>query len=945
MNRRNIALIALVWAAIITSLIYFVPAVKHSAIAGFLNFPALLLIAVLSESAHSPSALAGWAGFLSYTLLYVAVLIVIYGLLLEWYLIRASAKSLAASQRGGEHPEEKGQLEDFGTALRKLERRRRGHWVLKKTALDLEAPPRSLAAATIGRLAEPGSIGERLLAHLEARMTKANGRDPAAAAVTQLRADISAARQELEHNLLWGASGLAAIGSFETVHADERRRLGLDPNLQSANGIGLALSGGGIRAASFALGIIQVLLNEGILQRFDYLSTVSGGGYLGSSLSWWLHQAASAQGLDTRYEAFREQFGSKVKGARTAAPISPNPATGDWLKSNWLAYIRQHGNYLRPPQVGALSLVASILRVCLYSFFVYASATIGIFAAMQSIPIGGGDLVELIGQAACLGALALLVLMTVLYGPSTWLASILGSRASAILYRCRTAVWRRSGYVLAIGLAGATLVSIVVLARNLSTVAHQAFVALSGLGLGSIGAIYQFVVGRANSKTSTALSKVRIIVSAALLIYGLLVGAYLTSVHLPHPVLVAIVAIVLAAAFGTFVNLNFAGISRLYRDRLMEAFLPDLAAVANNEWSLATQANVCTVAGLAGRLQGDGTLTPVADATAQCQRPLQLINCNLVLIDSRQDLYRARGGDSFIISNRWSGSDATGWTPTTDLGDGAMSLATAMAISGAAVNPNAAPNGTGVTRDRLVSFLMSFFNVRLGYWMSNPKTPRESKANLPNFWIPGVRQGLFARGLHENARFVELSDGGHFDNTGIYELVRRRTKLIVACEAGQDASLSMDDLANAIEKVRVDFSVFIEFNDPECPIGDLRPKSRQPLHTVERGFAVGRVRYPIGGATSEDYEDGYIVYLQAVPLVGLPADVESYWRDDVAFPNDTTADQFFSERHLEAYRELGYAIASDFYREARRSPPATGYLGLAADILLGSRGRGKDSKN
>ena len=80
---------------------------------------------------------------------------------------------------------------------------------------------------------------------------------------------------------------------FSRVHSDERTRLGLNADLTALDGIGLSFSGGGIRSASFALGVLQVLLNEGLLKHFDYLSTVSGGGYLGSAVSWWLHQAAT----------------------------------------------------------------------------------------------------------------------------------------------------------------------------------------------------------------------------------------------------------------------------------------------------------------------------------------------------------------------------------------------------------------------------------------------------------------------------------------------------------------------------------------------------------------------------------------------------------------------------------------------------------------------------
>ena len=175
---------------------------------------------------------------------------------------------------------------------------------------------------------------------------------------------------------------------FAEVHGQERERLNLSANLKKIDGIGLALSGGGIRSASFALGIVQVMLNEGVFRKFDYLSTVSGGGYLGSALSWWLHRAATDPGfqptteIPNAYEAFRQQLGSKVTGSRTR--IGEDKASL-WEGSNWLAYIRQHGNYLQPRGVGYASLAASVLRVCLYPLFVYGMALIGLFCLVNAL--------------------------------------------------------------------------------------------------------------------------------------------------------------------------------------------------------------------------------------------------------------------------------------------------------------------------------------------------------------------------------------------------------------------------------------------------------------------------------------------------------------------------------------------------------------------------------
>ena len=736
---------------------------------------------------------------------------------------------------------------------------------------------------------------------------------------------------------------------FNPVHKAERLRLGLNStDLQALAGVGLALSGGGIRSASFALGVVQVLLNEDLLKRVDYLSTVSGGGYLGSAISWWLHQMAAGAGKSPaeRYEAFREEFGSKVQGARTGSSPAGGPAQATQprlAKSNWLAYIRQHGNYLQPPGVGMLSLAATVLRVCLHSILVYLSAVVGILALL--IYECGADVWRSLGLYLAIGFGALILVTTILYGPATWFASSVAVSSSRWLYRLRTSFRQWSGMLVGGALAGLTLWSVAALydlpradeTRLLS-------LALSSTGLGAVGAIYQFWIGRAKTPNSSALTPLRIIITAVLVLYGLLLVAYVIAAQgtrtpgAPlHQGLTGVVAMAFAIIVGFWVNTNYSGLARLYRDRLMEAFLPNPISAANNTWTCATRADQQSVGELTGRLGPDGGLSEVHEVQGQpsCQRPLHILNCNVVLLDSERDIYRTRGGDSFMISSLWSGGNATGWIATPELGDGDVSLATAMSISGAAANPDAAPNGQGVERNKFIAFLMSIFNARLGYWMANPARPNRRRRNRPNFWVPGLRQGLFGRGLNERAQFLELTDGGHFDNTGVYELVRRRTRLIIVCEAGQDSDFSMDDLANVIEKVRVDFSVFIEFNDPVTDIAGLRPPSAGRRAQCKRGFALGRVRYPRGTPTSPDFDDGIIVYLQAVPIAAMPTDVDSYWRRNMQFPNDTTADQFFDEDNLEAYRELGYAIAGQFYGELKSVCPGHGYLGQAADILRG----------
>ena len=114
---------------------------------------------------------------------------------------------------------------------------------------------------------------------------------------------------------------------------------------------------------------------------------------------------------------------------------------------------------------------------------------------------------------------------------------------------------------------------------------------------------------------------------------------------------------------------------------------------------------------------------------------------------------------------------------------------------------------------------MAFLNIRLGMWVKNPgKWEKENqmwnKRTLtpPNLIRPGLNSLFRLFGFREKSSWVELTDGGHFENLGIYELIRRRCKLIIACDAGSDPDFKFSDLGNAVERVRADFGVLINLD-------------------------------------------------------------------------------------------------------------------------------------
>ena len=236
-------------------------------------------------------------------------------------------------------------------------------------------------------------------------------------------------------------------------------------------------------------------------------------------------------------------------------------------------------------------------------------------------------------------------------------------------------------------------------------------------------------------------------------------------------------------------------------------------------------------------------------------------------------------------------------------------MGSVMAISGAAASPN-----MGSYSEPALAFLMTLFDVRLGWWIGNPQYPQEScwKNASPRvgfYWL--LRELMGA--TNDDSKFVYLSDGGHFENLALYELVRRKCKLIVVSDASCDSDSAFGDLHNAIERCRTDFGVEIVLDD----LHTLKPEAAHEDAEARRSqahFAVGKIRY-----NPDSFEDdGTIIYLKPTLVEGDPDDVLAYGKKNKSFPHDTTANQWFDEAHFENYRALGEAVgaaASDTIKE------------------------------
>jgi hypothetical protein len=235
--------------------------------------------------------------------------------------------------------------------------------------------------------------------------------------------------------------------------------------------------------------------------------------------------------------------------------------------------------------------------------------------------------------------------------------------------------------------------------------------------------------------------------------------------------------------------------------------------------------------------------------------------------------------------------------------NGRMTLPTAMAISGAAVNPSTGVGGKGITRQPLLSMLMGLLNIRLGYWAPNPN-PKRAASSIPNYFLPGLSEMFTRWKLNEKASYVELTDGGHFENLALYELIRRRARLIIVCDAGADPKFQFSDFANVVEKARVDFGTLILSNcdDLKILVPHQKSSDKDDIKSAERGYIKSTIIYP-------DNSRGCLLYIKTTFFEKLSADLYGYKMAHPQFPDEPTSDQFFDEKQFEAYRELGYQTA------------------------------------
>ena len=581
-----------------------------------------------------------------------------------------------------------------------------------------------------------------------------------------------------------------------------------------SNRFGIALSGGGIRSATINLGFLKTMNRFGVLEKADYLSTVSGGGYTGAYV-----QTALKNGVP--YEAlFNEKHVNHLK-ARGSYLV---PGIG--LKKLWNQFLLITGFLF--------SLVMSWISPVIIIGLVY-----GLYRFLDELIVFGENSPQL--RQAFFDQLFV-------YGG----ISLLGILGIHFLFN----VIKNFDLDISLGLHKVEAVVVII--------AGLCFIAAFFLGFEGINpGIFQ----------------------------------------VENFSLYLIIAVLLGI-LGMFTNPNSTSFHRFYRQRLSDAFL-----------------------GFAGNYK-NALLKDLfkVDETdkSHFNAPYPLVNTCLNLQASNDPNFMGtKASDYFLLSPLYCGAKLTDYVSTKDTYMyNRLTFPAAITVSAAAVNP-----GMGVYSNRVLSILTTILNLRLGYWMPNPLKLKETH---PLVWWPLYFFYELLSQIGTDNKMLNISDGGHIENLAVYELLRRKCRLILAVDAGEDPNFIFEDLENLTIRARNELGLDIRFRKGNIPEETIRPR---PSHgySNER-FAIADI-FQLWEKVEENgkeeikhYKDkkiGTLIYVKS--SITAPEGRPDITRDSdplkyntykykiyhPTFPHEPTSDQFFDETQWASYYKLGQYLAAD----------------------------------
>jgi hypothetical protein len=740
---------------------------------------------------------------------------------------------------------------------------------------------------------------------------------------------------------------------------------------------GLALSGGGIRSATFCLGLLRALAASGTLKRFDYLSTVSGGGYAGAALGrlygrgakaedveaglasdgslllWWLRAngrflipAGTADVLQAGASQLRgflaTQFEVAIVALMVAAAIVlPHvliPAFG--AQEFWRAWLEP----MLTPWWALLPLPVLVAGVAIFAYwcsrddderggvadFVLAAVVLAlavwlIAGLSDATPTTAAERLQ---YTLLMAAAAVLACVPLGYAVHIIWRRRLGAGARVVFTRLLARSIAAFAIVFVFGFAdlatwiagwlwlyddelrlaeGAGLAAItVILARAGIPILEkwrpsgrplplESLANLGGILLLTLLALMWLTFMQAFVFLATDGPGMRAILDAAS-------GSTLAR----WSVATGFVVLYALATLKNLPQLNRSSLHEFYRSRLARAYvsvgnhpLPD---APRNDSRFPVSPLDANDRGVTDEVRKVTQLLPDDDVTLDRYRPheaggpIHIVNCCINQTrDDRTGSYNAdRKGVALGVSVFGAETGTHEPVPCPQL-DG-MSLATWVAISGAA-----ASSGMGSLTRPGLSALLFLSGLRLGYWW-RPTADRSFGK------YRALLSELLARfpGLRSAGWYV--SDGGHFDNTGVYALLKRKLPIIVLADCGADPRYLFTDLENLVRKARLDYAAHIEFVD----LSTLEDPGLRPLFGTPDSIGpepgtehllLARIRYA-------DDSRGALLVIKPRRLPALPLDVVGYADRDPHFPQQATSDQFFDEAQWESYQALGLLLGS-----------------------------------
>ena len=671
------------------------------------------------------------------------------------------------------------------------------------------------------------------------------------------------------------------INAAEAVAIQARRKEYKAVDATKEHTVALALSGGGIRSATFSLGVLVALARRGILPQFDYLSTVSGGGYLGSFLTAY---------LNTPKPPPQRPSDSEKKPELGLRPTEL-PFLREGGEAEALRHIRHHSKYL------ASGSFADRLRMIAAQLYGMALNGIGVVIlvalfAIVEFHIRQAHLVQSIWSKFA----ALLAQM----GAAPWIAQlwqtplhffgalfVLWAITSLLLIRGGQACQKVADTGLVV-LGGILLIGFAWVGLGFShqwvtgphawpVVSNRTLLVILG-AIPAIASAFAAVAGKIFDKVKFVLGWLSVF-AAPLFFFGiyLLIYQHADAIWWPLPIALFAVAYFL-------LDINVTSPHRHYRKKLAEAYL--IQPAKNPQ---------------PGRPFDEAVELKLSHAGKETKRaPYHLINAALNVPGSKNPGMQGRLTDFFLFSPAFCGSPLTGYEETKiwEDKDWHLDLGTAMAVSGAAAAPQ-----MGLGTQKRLTFWLALLNVRLGYWVRKPAK------GAWQAWLSGGAPGLrfllkeMRGSMDENAPWLYVSDGGHIENLGVYELLRRRCKYIVAIDGEQDSRMTFAALTTLQRLASIDLGVEIDIN-----LDDLR--------LSEQGLSRSHFRFCRITYSKQPPKYGYLIYLK-LSLTGNEGEfLRRYRLDEPAFPHHSTADQFFSEAQFEAYRSLGEHVGDKLFLRA-----------------------------